>query len=274
MRAASASQAAWLTATAAQADNTAAQARAAAAAYDTARAATVHPKLVAANRAQLAALAATNLIGQNTPAIMILEAQYAEMWAQDITAMAEYQASSKQASTLDPLIPAPQSTISVVLDALSAPLGSTPGDLLNAYTQAFLSSGPYETPIALLGLFSTLWAVTSPASPITQALNRITATATVPLPAPTAVSAAVIRASIGAAHGAGGLSVPREWWANPAATVPGRAPAATPLGSDESTAIALPAPIPTTGGTPPKQQRPQPEYGTQLRFVTRPPAGG
>ena len=44
---------------------------------------TVPPAVVAANRAQLATLVATNVFGQNTPAIAATEAQYAEMWAQD-----------------------------------------------------------------------------------------------------------------------------------------------------------------------------------------------
>jgi PPE-repeat protein len=47
------------------------------------------PSVTAANRAQLASLIATNLLGQNAPAIVATEAQYAEMWAQDVTALAE-----------------------------------------------------------------------------------------------------------------------------------------------------------------------------------------
>ena len=60
---------------------------AAAGAYDAAYAMTVPPPLIAANRAQLVALVATNSLGQNTPAIMATEAEYSEMWAQDATAM-------------------------------------------------------------------------------------------------------------------------------------------------------------------------------------------
>ncbi len=46
-----------------------------------------HPSAVAANRVALQALVARNILGQNTPAIMATEAQYAEMWAQDVAAM-------------------------------------------------------------------------------------------------------------------------------------------------------------------------------------------
>ena len=73
----------WLSSTAAQAEQTAAQAQAAAAAYEAAFAASIPPPVIAANRATLALLVATNLLGQNTPAIAANEATYAEFWAQD-----------------------------------------------------------------------------------------------------------------------------------------------------------------------------------------------
>ena len=43
-------------------------------------------------------LIATNVLGQNTPAIAATEAQYAEMWAQDAEAMYGYAASSAVAT--------------------------------------------------------------------------------------------------------------------------------------------------------------------------------
>ncbi|WP_156766993.1 PPE family protein, partial [Mycobacterium sp. E796] len=64
----------WMTATAGQCEQAATQATAAAAAFETAYGMTVPPPLVAANRAQLMALIATNIFGQNTPAIMATEA--------------------------------------------------------------------------------------------------------------------------------------------------------------------------------------------------------
>ena len=67
-------------------------------AYETAFAMTVPPPMVAANRAQLMTLIATNIFGQNTPAIMATEAEYSEMWAQDATAMYSYAANSASAS--------------------------------------------------------------------------------------------------------------------------------------------------------------------------------
>lgn len=110
MAAAAAPYAAWMSATAAQAEQTATLARSAANAYETAFAATVPPPLVAANRSQLASLVATNIFGQNTSAIAAAEAQYGEMWAQDAAAMYTYAAQSAAASSVTPFTPAPPTT--------------------------------------------------------------------------------------------------------------------------------------------------------------------
>ncbi|ORB89303.1 PPE family protein [Mycobacterium persicum] len=102
MAAAAAPYAEWLSAAAEQARQTAAQASAAAAAYETARATAVPPPLIAANRSQLATLVTTNTFGQNTPAIETIQADYAEMWAQDAAVMYQYAEASETASTLMP----------------------------------------------------------------------------------------------------------------------------------------------------------------------------
>ena len=79
-----------MSATGDQAQLAATQATAAAGAYESAFAATVPPPIIEANRSLLAALVATNVLGQNTPAIAATEALYAEMWAQGATAMYRY----------------------------------------------------------------------------------------------------------------------------------------------------------------------------------------
>src|SRR5271157_4537991 len=108
MAAAAAPYVSWISATAAQAEQTATQATAAVAAYEAAFAMTVPPPVIAANRALLMALIATNFFGQNTPAIMATEAEYLEMWAQDAAAMYGYQAAAQAASVLSPFtVPAP-----------------------------------------------------------------------------------------------------------------------------------------------------------------------
>ena len=90
----------WLQSSAAHSELAASQAVAAAAAHETAFAMTVPPPVIAANRALLAALLATNFLGQNTPAIATTEAEYFEMWAQDASAMYAYTSSSAAASQL------------------------------------------------------------------------------------------------------------------------------------------------------------------------------
>lgn len=98
LAAAAAPYVSWLSATCAQAEQVATQAKLAAGAYETAFAATVPPPVVAANRALLAMLVATNVLGQNTAAIAATEAHYAEMWAQDAAAMYTYAGSSAAAA--------------------------------------------------------------------------------------------------------------------------------------------------------------------------------
>jgi PPE-repeat protein len=97
----------WLAVTAGQAAETSAQARLAAAAYEGAFTATVPPAVIAANRSLLAALVATNFLGQNTPAIAATEAHYMEMWFQDGLTMDTYATVSQQAVVLPQQTPAP-----------------------------------------------------------------------------------------------------------------------------------------------------------------------
>ncbi|HEY0228535.1 MAG TPA: PPE family protein, partial [Mycobacterium sp.] len=102
MSAAAGSYVEWLSATAARAEQTAARAWTAIAAYEAAFAATVPPPEIAANRGLLAVLVATNFLGQNTPAIAVTEALYAEMWAQDALAMYAYVDASAAGVVLTP----------------------------------------------------------------------------------------------------------------------------------------------------------------------------
>jgi PPE-repeat protein len=100
MVAAAAPYVAWLHVTAGQVEQVGAQAKVAAGAFETARAASVPPPVITANRTLLAALVASNLLGQNTPAIAATEMHYLEMWLQDGLAMDTYAVSSQQATAL------------------------------------------------------------------------------------------------------------------------------------------------------------------------------
>ena len=86
----------------------------------------VAPPVIEANRAQLMSLSATNIFGQNTPAIAATEAQYGEMWAQDAAAMYGYAANSAATTAkVTPFTAAPQSTNPAGLAAQSAQAAST-----------------------------------------------------------------------------------------------------------------------------------------------------
>ena len=100
----------WMNAVAAQAEETAGQARAAAAAYESAFMMTIPPPVIAANRVQLMTLIATNFFGQNSAAIAATEAEYMFFWAEDAAAMYGYAGASATATQLSQFDPAPNTT--------------------------------------------------------------------------------------------------------------------------------------------------------------------
>lgn len=127
MATAAAPYAAWMSATAAQAKAAGDQAKAAVAAYEAAFVAVVPPEEIAINRSQVVLLTATNIFGQNTMAIAVLEAQYAEMWAQDTAAMFGYAGSSAAAARVTPFTEPPQVANPSGLSAQSAAVGQAGG---------------------------------------------------------------------------------------------------------------------------------------------------
>ncbi len=153
-------QISWLSNTAGLAQDAGARAVAAASAYEAAFAATVPPAEVAANRALLGALLATNFLGQNTAAIAATEALYGEMWAQDAAAMYGYSGATAQATALTPFSP---TQITAALTGISAQYNST----INAINSAAAAQGLYEVPKALMrmaGLTNDAPWLTNPAA--------------------------------------------------------------------------------------------------------------
>jgi len=158
----------WLNTTSAQLRVAATQATTSAAAYETAFAASIPPPVIAANRATLAALVATNILGQNTPAIAANEALYGEFWAQDAAAMYGYATTASAASaTLTPLTAPAQTTnpagqgqqATAVSNAAgsngtSAALNNTLGSTQTAASAAASSAAPLTLASALAGLFN------------------------------------------------------------------------------------------------------------------------
>jgi PPE-repeat protein len=159
MASAAAPYVSWISTTAKQAAQAAAQAKMAAGAYEEAFAMTVPPTVIAANRALLMALIATNFFGQNTSAIATTQAHYMEMWAQDAAAMYCYAGQSAAASTLTPFTPAPNTTNPAGLAGQAAAIAQTAG----TGAQTIVSSSPQllsAVPTALQGVAQPLQSAT------------------------------------------------------------------------------------------------------------------
>ena len=158
----------WITATAAQAELTAAQATAAVAAYEAAFAMTVPPPVIAANRALLLALVATNFFGQNTPAIMATEADYVEMWAQDAAAMYGYAGASLAASVLTPFSTPQNSTSPSGVGAMAAAVTQAASTSVGTGAQTVAPLSTAAVPGALPGFASTIASSTTSTSPLSS----------------------------------------------------------------------------------------------------------
>ncbi|OBK69130.1 hypothetical protein A5653_13580 [Mycobacterium colombiense] len=198
MSAAVAPYVAWATASAAQAEQAAMQARFAAAAYETAFAATVPPPMIAANRSLLMTLIATNILGQNTAAIAATEAEYAEMWAQDAAAMYAYAASSAAATQLAPFTEPPQTTDPSGAARQSAAVAQSAASDVASELPALIN----VLPTMLQGLATTpSAAAATPAASIIEAIYPITA---------------ALRPFFAAVTGAyspiGAIILPGGWW--------------------------------------------------------------
>ncbi|CAM4417267.1 putative PPE family protein PPE29 [Mycobacterium basiliense] len=154
MAAAATPYVAWMSTTAVQAEQTGVQAEAAAAAYEVAFAATVPPAAIAANRAQLLTLIATNVLGQNSPAIAATEALYAEMWAQDAMAMYAYAGSCAVATRLSEFVQPMQANNPSRLVAQAAAVTQASGQAAGTQ-QSTLAQLISAVPSILAGLASS-----------------------------------------------------------------------------------------------------------------------
>jgi PPE-repeat protein len=121
----------WIRSTATQAEEASAQAKAAVGAYEAALTLTVPPAAIATNRITARTLIATNTLGQNTPAIAAYEAQYGEMWAQDVVAMEGYADSSTAAAQLTPFT-SPAQVANPAASSGAASISTIISDIVNA----------------------------------------------------------------------------------------------------------------------------------------------
>jgi PPE-repeat protein len=165
----------WMSTTGAQAEQTGAQASAAASAYEAAYAMTVPPLEVAANRTQLAMLVATNVIGQNTPAIAANEAMYGEMWAQDAAAMYGYAGTSAAASSVKAFSQPPETSNPAAQamqgSAVTQANGASTGSGVQSQLQQLTSTIPSSLKQLTSPISAATNAATQPASALTDFLN-------------------------------------------------------------------------------------------------------
>jgi PPE-repeat protein len=165
----------WMNTTSAQAEQTAAQASAAASAYEAAYAMTVPPLEVAANRTQLAMLVATNVIGQNTPAIAANETMYGEMWAQDAAAMYGYAGSSAAASSVKAFSQPPETSNPAAQamqgSAVTQANGASTGSGVQSQLQQLTSTIPSSLKQLTSPVSAATNAATQPASALTDLLD-------------------------------------------------------------------------------------------------------
>jgi PPE-repeat protein len=226
MAAAAASHVSWLMSTAAQAEQAGTQAKAAAAAFSAAFAMTVPPPVIAANRALLMMLVATNILGQNTPAIAATEAHYAEMWAQDAAAMYGYAAASASASTLTPFTPQQLTTnpggLAGQSVAVSQAVGTSAGHVQSIISAAQLTSA---APQALQALASPLASTTATTGSSTIATEISTVISDIATAVATTLGFGADGGIIGSVWGSGAMGVGASSAASSAAAAPAVLPA-------------------------------------------------
>ncbi|MCV6968164.1 PPE family protein [Mycobacterium bohemicum] len=157
----------WLTATAAQCERVAASMEAVVSAFELTHFTVVHPAVVAANRARLAVLLATNFFGINLPAIAETEAEYMAMWVNNAAAMYRYAATSasavvpQQFSPPPPIVD-PAGTATQVAAVQAAAASPTPAqsviDQIGSFFESFLGTPGGFNPQAGWFQWASTWA--------------------------------------------------------------------------------------------------------------------
>lgn len=306
MAAAAAPYVYWLHATADLTKQTAMQVRAAATAYEQAFAMTVPPAAVTANRTQLAMLLATNFFGQNAAAIAATEAQYADYWAQDATAMSGYAASSAAATQLAAFRSPGQTTAPTATTAQNAAVTKAVDSAVAPLSQSISAASTLPAnPIipedftaldAIITFIATMKAVDYEQAFVTGIvgaesdlgilpdLGAAAPTALAPLltAAPQPVGAAMglghVTASLARAGTVGSMSAPASWAApgNAMTALPdGGFPARSGTGGPAVSGTALAPGIPGLPGGPASRATVVvPRYGARITVMARPPAAG
>jgi PPE-repeat protein len=186
----------WLSTAVTHAEGAATQASAAASAFETAFAATVHPAAVTANRTTLMTLVATNFLGQNTPAIFATELQYIEMWAQDVAAMFGYHAGAASVASALPSITAAPTSLAGLFATPLTDFASSLGPIFGPGLSSLV--GAAQSAVAEM---SSLFSIPAVSSLTTVAqIGMYPATAVLPPMMALAHGAAPASAAVGAAE--------------------------------------------------------------------------
>jgi PPE-repeat protein len=197
---------------------------------------TVPPPLIAANRAQLMSLIATNVFGQNSPAIAAAEADYEQMWAQDAAAMYGYATAASDASRLAPFTEAPMPVSQSPGAAVDLPSLLTYLLQIPALISAAASTSSSSFSGAAIATTNHALAVNALRDEA-QGIGPFLAASTAPPAAvgATTVGGSAVSALSGRASVVGALSVPQAWAATPVSpggvTAPTIRAAAAPSGS-------------------------------------------
>ncbi len=222
---------AWLNGAATQTAHAAAQAAAAVSAHELALAAMVTPDVIVANRVRLLSLCTANCLAQVSPMIAQTEAEYEQMWSDDVEAMYAYARASAKTSVLTPfgspslrIEPSGSTHPDVNVRRASRELASAPDAIaaghrvIAAIPEALqaLSASPETTlDVHLLPVTAALskLASLSPAAEVAiknlNAMNR--GTMLLKAAALSAPNSSVIAAGTGRAAKIGALSVPQGW---------------------------------------------------------------
>lgn len=160
----------WLDRTAEQAAHTATQAAAAAKAFESALATVVPLPVVEVNRAQRVSLASANCLGQFSPLIAEVEAEYDQMWLRDAAAMNAYANAAADAVLVTPFSSPAATSAPEVVSAGRQVMSAIPGAL-----HRFCTSPLTTFDASLAAVTSPLSKMSSVTAPSDVALTHLSA---------------------------------------------------------------------------------------------------
>ena len=212
----------WLDAVAARSERAATQLAAAGGAHQSALTAMVPPRAITANRARRRSLTREKCLGQTSPAIADMDAEYEQMWAQDADAMYAYARASADAVTVTPFASPPGNQRAAVgkwalksaPDVVSAgsQLMSTIPEALRAVSLSPLTS-VHASLSSVISPLSRLSSLSAPSDSAIKHLNTLNKQAALwaLFTKPARAGRAAPTQGFGRGTAIGKLSVPKAW---------------------------------------------------------------